>query len=194
MLTSPGLPGGLKELVHVLCFELLMLPIILFGVLPFLCTHLHSPVHSLLFSFFLPPSPFLPLPHAHLSFPIAIFTCLVWFDLLWSNYCCLCLRPASSCGTASLRAKGLAAQAPQNCNLHFPTLVLWQPVVLLNLPFTEAPSAKDYKKIKASNAKFFLKHATSDELGCKVETLALGVINETEGGSREKMWAITFIL
>lgn len=119
---------------------------------------------------------------------------LVWFDLLWSNYCCLCLRPASSCGTASLRAKGLAAQAPQNCNLHFPTLVLWQPVVLLNLPFTEAPSAKDYKKIKASNAKFFLKHATSDELGCKVETLALGVINETEGGSREKMWAITFIL
>lgn len=34
----------------------------------------------------------------------------------------------------------------------------------------------------------------SGELKCKGETLALGIINETEEGSREKMQAITFTL
>lgn len=33
----------------------------------------------------------------------------------------------------------------------------------------------------------------SDELECKAETLALGIINETEEGNREKMQAVTFI-
>lgn len=33
----------------------------------------------------------------------------------------------------------------------------------------------------------------SDELECKVETLALGIINESQKGSREKTQGLTFI-
>lgn len=105
-----------------------------------------------------PPPP--PLPFLFLSFSLFLHFCLfifAWFSLNWSvlttaaasAYC----QQVSVTGTASLRAKGIAAQPPShNHNHHLSTLCCGS--CTLNLPFTESSSAKDYWKIKVSNAKF----------------------------------------
>lgn len=145
------LSWGLNELIHVLCLELLTLPSILFGILPFLFTHHLSPVHSLVFIPSLSPSPLTPQCHFYLFG-------FIWFDLICSG-----LTTASSAlgqqvavtGTAIARVKGLAAQDPSETQPPFSSPFVVTVSCNLNLPFTEAPSAKDNWKIKVSNVKFF---------------------------------------
>lgn len=145
-----GLSWGLNELIHVLCLELLTVSSILFGILPFLFIHHRSLVHSRFHSL----SSLSLSPHPSMPFLFGF----IWFDLICSG-----LTTASSAlgqqvavtGTATSRVKGLAAQDPSETQPPFSSPFAVVVSCTLNLPFTEAPSAKDNWKIKVSNVKFF---------------------------------------
>ena len=89
---------------------------------------------------------------------MCFIVCHIWFDLICSG-----LTTASSAlsqqvavtGTATSRVKGLAAQDPSETQPRFSSPFAVVVSCTLNLPFTEAPSAKDNWKIKVSNVKFF---------------------------------------
>lgn len=119
-------------MVHALYLELLMLCITLFAVLPFFFTTSIPPFRSL--------SPF----------------CLLLCGLVWSGLTTAAAalsQQVAVTGIASARATGVAAPVPPSQPL-FSYPCAAQPAVPLTLPFTEAPSAKDTWKIKASYATF----------------------------------------
>lgn len=166
-----GWSWGLHELVHALYLELLMLCITLFAVLPFFFTTSIPPFRSL--------SPF----------------CLLLCGLVWSGLTTAAAalsQQVAVTGIASARATGVAAPVPPSQPL-FSTPVLHSQLYLWLCPSQKPHQQKIPGKSKQATL-HFKKHAMSDELKRKGETLALRIINETEEGSREKMQTITFIL